>query len=78
MHISPQTVGFLRSLGHDVQRIPDLLPISANDHDIVAKATTEDRAILTQDMDFSAIIALAGNRFLSLISLHLSSSRLNT
>ena len=27
MHISPQTVGFLRSLGHDVQRIPDLLPI---------------------------------------------------
>ena len=75
MHISPRTVEFLRSLGHEVVRINEILPATASDETIVARAIEESRTVLTQDLDLSATIALAGKRFPSLISLRLSSSR---
>ncbi len=74
LHISPRTVAFLNSLGHDVIRTTSLLPANASDELIVAKATEEDRIILTQDLDFSALIALGGRTRPSLITLRLSSS----
>ncbi len=36
MHISPRTVEFLRSLGHDVVRVNAILPATASDETIVA------------------------------------------
>lgn len=75
LHISPRTVGFLRSLGHDVVRVDEILPSTAADEVIVVRAIEERRTVLTQDLDFSAIIALAGKNRPSLISLRLSSSR---
>jgi len=76
LHISPRTVEFLRSLGHDVVRVNSILSVTSPDEWIVARATKEQRTILTQDLDFSAIIALAGSRLPSLITLRLSSSRI--
>jgi predicted nuclease of predicted toxin-antitoxin system len=58
LHISPRTIEFLRSLGHDVVRANDVLPIAAADEQIVALAIAESRTVLTQDLDLSAIIAL--------------------
>lgn len=75
LHISPRTVSFLRSLGHDVVRVDEILPRNASDAAIVARAIEDTRAVLTQDLDFSAIVALAGKRVPSLISLRLASSR---
>lgn len=75
LHISPRTVTFLGSLGHDVIRADALLPTNAADEDLIAVAVREERTILTQDLDFSAMIALAGRRAPSLINLRLSSSR---
>ena len=77
MHISPspRTVEFLRSLGHEVVRVNEILPATASDETIVARAIEENRAVLTQDLDFSATVALAGKSVPSLISLRLSSSR---
>ncbi len=75
LHISPRTVEFLRSLGHDVVRVDEILPPTAADKVIVARAIEEGRTVLTQDLDFSAIVALAGKNVPSLISLRLSSSR---
>jgi predicted nuclease of predicted toxin-antitoxin system len=75
MHIAPRTVVFLRSLGHDVVRVSDVLSARASDETIVAQADQERRVVLTQDLDFSAIIALRGKTSPSLISLRLSSSR---
>jgi len=75
LHISPRTVRFLRSLGHDVVRVTDILPATAPDTEVIERAIGESRIILTQDMDFSALIALSGRRVPSLISLRLSSSR---
>jgi len=75
LHISPATVSFLRSLGHHVVRVDEVLPNTASDAEILVRAAQESRAVLTQDLDFSALVAVAGMRAPSLISLRLSSSR---
>jgi len=76
LHISPSTVEFLRSLGHDVARVNEVLPATAPDQQIVEVARAEGQTILTQDLDFSAIIALSGRNAPSLICLRLASSRI--
>lgn len=76
LHIAPRTVEFLRTLGHDVCRVTDLLPANASDKAIVERAAQERRTILTQDLDFSSIIALSGRPGPSLLSLRLTSSKI--
>ena len=76
LHISPRTVQFLRQLGHDVIRVNEILPPTAPDPAIIARAAEDGRTILTQDLDFSALIVLTRKAALSLISLRLSSSRI--
>lgn len=76
LHIAPRTVEFLRTLGHDVVQVTDLLPANASDKEIVERAAQERRTILTQDLDFSSIIALSGRRTPSLLFLRLSSSKI--
>lgn len=75
MHIAPRTVELLRSLGHDVLRVDEILPANAPDNRIVETAREHGRAVLTQDLDFSALVALGGTDGPSVISLRLSSSR---
>jgi predicted nuclease of predicted toxin-antitoxin system len=75
LHISPRTVAFLRTLGHEVVRVDAILPKTASDEEIVAAARESGRSVLTQDLDFSAIVALSGARTPSLITLRLASSR---
>lgn len=76
MHISPVTVHSLRKLGHDTVRVNEIMPANASDKTIIETAINSNRVILTQDLDFSEIIALSGNVQPSLISLRLSSSRI--
>lgn len=76
LHISPETVFFLKSLGHDTVRVNEIMPPTSSDKEIVQAAITNNRVVLTQDLDFSEIIALSGKTKPSLISLRLSSSRI--
>lgn len=78
LHIAPRTVEFLKHLGHDVLRVPDVLPATAPDHEIVVYAAQDRRAILTQDLDFPAEIAVSGRTSPSVILLRLSSSRVDS
>ena len=57
MPMSPKTVSYLKSLGHDVYRIGEKGLPKAKDSEIVDIAIKEQRIILTMDLDFSAIIA---------------------
>ncbi len=76
VHISPRTVAFLRGLGHDVVRVgPDYLSSSAADAEIVAAATADGRTIITQDIDFSAIVALSGSTRPSIVLLRLVTAK---
>ena len=72
VHISPRTVELLRSLGHDAVRVSDALSPGAADEEIVAEAIRDQRVILTQDLAFTAIVALSGLNAPSVISLRLN------
>jgi predicted nuclease of predicted toxin-antitoxin system len=76
MHVSPRTVGFLRAIGHDVVRVNEVMPVISTDETIVLRALDDRRVLRTQDLRFSGILALVGQRAPSLISLRLSSSRI--
>jgi predicted nuclease of predicted toxin-antitoxin system len=76
LHIAPRTVQFLRQLGHDVVRVSEVAQPTLPDDGIVSLARQQRWAILTQDLDFSRIVALSGARVPSLLSLRLASSRL--
>jgi predicted nuclease of predicted toxin-antitoxin system len=75
LHIAPRTAAFLRSLGHDVVRVSEILPPSASDQEIVAAAIRAGRTIITQDLDFTDLVALSGQSMPSVITLRLASSR---
>ena len=75
MHISPNTVQHLMRTGHDAIRVDTILPNNTSDREIVAWAAANNRVVLTQDLDFSDIIALSGATRPSLLTLRLSDSR---
>ena len=79
VHISPRTVRFLRGLGHDVVRVGrEYLRSTASDAEIVAAAIADGRIIVTQDLDFSAIVALSGLVRPSIVLLRLVTAKIET
>jgi predicted nuclease of predicted toxin-antitoxin system len=61
-----------------VVRAGDVRSATATDVQLVAFARAEQRTILTQDLDFSAIVALSGESSPSILSLRLASSRIES
>lgn len=74
-HISPRTVEFLRALGHEAIRVSERMPANASDDAIVSLARQEGWVVLTQDLDFSVLIAAAGENRPSVVILRLASPR---
>jgi predicted nuclease of predicted toxin-antitoxin system len=74
MNISPQTVTFLQQQGWDMIRVSEVLPATASDSEILEFARREERVIVTQDLDFSTLLALSGYNQPSLITLRLLAS----
>jgi predicted nuclease of predicted toxin-antitoxin system len=72
MNLSPRTVEALQRQGWDIVRVSDLLPVTASDEEILELAQREGRVIVTQDLDFSALLALGDYSRPSLITLRLS------
>ena len=77
LHISPDTVSFLRQIGHDAVRVSDALNPSASDEAIISFAAGEQRCVITQDLDFSALMALSGRTAPSIITLRLTSAKVD-
>jgi len=73
LNISPVTVAILQREGWDIVRASELLPATAPDVTLLAVALQERRAIITHDLDFSALLALRGLSQPSLITLRLTS-----
>jgi predicted nuclease of predicted toxin-antitoxin system len=74
MNISPKTVASLQHLGWDIVRVSQILPANASDQQILDLARQEDRVVITQDLDFSTLLALGGHHRPSLVTLRLSTS----
>lgn len=71
MNISPKTVKALQHYGWDIIRVSQFLPANASDREILQLARQKDMIVVTQDLDFSALLALGGYRRPSLITLRL-------
>ncbi len=72
MNLSPLTVNALRRDEWDIVRVSDFLPANATDDAILAWARRQDSVLVTQDLDFSILLALEGFSRPSLITLRLS------
>jgi predicted nuclease of predicted toxin-antitoxin system len=74
MNISPKSVDALRRQGWDIIRVSELLPVNATDQEILDLGRQKGRVVVTQDLDFSTLLALGGYNRPSLITLRLSVS----
>lgn len=72
MNISPITVKALRADGWTAQRVSDPLSGDVSDTAILAHAAETNQVVCTQDLDFSALLAVSGWTQPSLITLRLS------
>ena len=74
MNLSPLTVADLVQAGWDTVRVSNLTLATASDTEILELARNDNRVIITQDLDFSALLALGGHDRPSLITLRLSNT----
>jgi predicted nuclease of predicted toxin-antitoxin system len=58
MGVSPKTVTFLRELGHEAVRLPDVGLERRSDADVIAYALRHRQVVLTFDLDYPALLAL--------------------
>lgn len=77
VHISPITVQALCNAGYEAIRVTDVLPATASDAEILAWAQQHDYVVVTQDLDFSALVAIGRQGKPSLVTLRLSSAEPN-
>jgi len=75
MNISPLTVRELKRHGWDIVRVSEVLDPKAKDSVILSFAGESNRVVITQDIDFSALLAVGGRTGPSVITLRLEEPR---
>jgi len=75
MGISPETVSWLRSQGHDAIHLHEEGLDRLTDQEILEKARQEGRVLLTHDLDFSQLLALSKATSPSVIVFRLADMR---
>ena len=75
MNISPLTVEQLRNFGWNIVRIPEVMNKGSKDIDILNYAQTHNKVLITQDLDFSMLLAVKGYSKPSLINLRLENAK---
>jgi len=75
MNISPLTVEQLRTRGWDITRVSEIMEKGSKDLDILIYAQKQNKVVITQDLDFSTLLALSGYAKPSLINLRLENPR---
>lgn len=75
VHISPISVTELRKAGYQINRVTEFLSAKASDIEIIELAIRQESVIVTQDLDFSAIIAQSGYNRPSVISLRVGNAK---
>jgi len=67
-------VEYLRSIGHDVLAVAESMP-QADDQDILARALSEGRVLVTNDKDFGDLIFRSGQAHHGILLLRLHDER---
>ena len=74
MGVSRRAVEWLRSANHDAVHLGEQGLSKLSDQEIFDKAATEQRTILTFDLDFGEILALSRGRIVSVILFRLQNT----
>jgi predicted nuclease of predicted toxin-antitoxin system len=75
MNISPITVEALRNHGWDIIRVSEVMDEKSKDIDVLVYAQKQNKVVITQDLDFSQILALRGYAKPSLINLRFENAK---
>jgi predicted nuclease of predicted toxin-antitoxin system len=75
MNLSPLTVTQLRHQGWNIRRVSECMAETTSDIDILIYARTHELIIITQDLDFSSLLAIGGYEKPSVISLRVEQPR---
>lgn len=75
MGISMKTILWLRERGHDAVHLREQGLQRLEDPDIIAKAQTEGRIVMTMDLDFGYLLAISRANLPSVIQFRLSDER---
>ena len=75
MCISPRVIAFLRDKGHDGLHLRDDHLERAKDPVVLEKARSEERILLTHDLDFGELMAASSYRLPSVIIFRLRDMR---
>ena len=75
MGLARSTARFLVERGHDAVHLRGLGLERADDEEVVRLAFSEGRVVLTHDLDFGRIVALARGQVPSVVTLRLSDMR---
>jgi predicted nuclease of predicted toxin-antitoxin system len=75
MGVTMRIVDWLRAQGHDAKHLREEGLQRMPDSDIFLKAATESRILMTFDLDFGEILALSGERKVSVVLFRLHNTR---
>ncbi len=75
MNISPVTVSRLRQSGWNIVRVSNVLDARSKDSVILRFARKQNRILITQDTDFSMLLALGGYSRPSVMTIRLRNPR---
>ena len=75
MNISPMTVKRLKEQGWNIIRIQEVMDSKSKDRDILRYAREHNKVLITQDLDFSFLLAVSGHRKPSVINLRLENAK---
>ena len=75
MNISPLTIFKLKELGWNVARVSEVMDKSAKDLELLEYARKHEMVIITQDLDFSMLLALKGYEKPSLINVRVEEAK---
>jgi len=75
VHISPMTISALLTARYEIIRTTDYIPAKATDKEIIDLALQNNAVIVTQDLDFSALIAQRRLNKPSVISLRVGDAK---
>ena len=78
MGLARSTAIYLRTKGHDAVHLRDQRLQRLSDEQFIAKALSEERTILTHDLDFGRIVTLSQAGLPSVVTFRLNDMRAST
>ncbi|MFW6160831.1 MAG: DUF5615 family PIN-like protein [Acidobacteriota bacterium] len=75
MNISPLTINELKKQGWQIVRVSEIMEANTKDIDLLNYARLHNKVLITQDLDFSALLAIGGYEKPSVINIRVENPK---